>query len=463
MQINSLRATVMAAAWLALTVALAAQIPAGVPNTKTIQDYVTAFNGGETQMAAFLRSNAALEQRSLEDRMAIYRQIVGHLKSIEIRKVVNVEVGGQQNSVTVEAHTGSNEKISITFNFEPQPPNKLVSIRIEDSGGPDEPGANPSGPPLTAAEFGKNVATQMDELAAKDAFSGVVLVTREGKTLFEKAYGLADRDKKIPNDLDTKFNIGSINKVFTRVAVEQLAQQGKLSLEDKLGKFLSDYPNHEAAQKVTIAELLNMTSGIGDFFGDRFQAADKSKLRTIADYLPLFADRPLLFEPGTQNRYSNGGYLVLGLIVQRVSGEDYYEYVKRHIFQIVGMKDTDSYLQDQEVQNRAEGYVRQGANWKNNRPMQPARGSSAGGGYSTAHDLLRFATALSEGKLNNFAKQDGLQREPMGIAGGSPGVNAELFFEPRSQSAVILLSNYDPPSAEGPARTIEQWMRSLKI
>jgi D-alanyl-D-alanine carboxypeptidase len=436
------------------------QIPADVPNAKIIQDYVIAFNAGEAKMEEFLRGNASLEQRSLEDRMAIYRQIAADLKNLEVRKVSKIEVGAQQISVTVDAHTGNSKDISITFNFDPQPPNKLVSIRIEDSGGQDGP-REQSGPPLSEAEFTNKVASQMDDLAAKDQFSGVVLVTHKGKTVFEKAYGVANKEKNIPNNLETRFNIGSINKAFTRVAIEQLVQQGKVSLDDKVEKFLPGYPNPDFARTVTVGELLNMTSGIGDFFGDRYQAADKSKLRTLADYLPLFADKPLLFVPGTQNQYSNGGYVVLGLIVRQVSGEDYYEYVKRHIFQPAGMKDTDSYLRSDDVPNRAGGYSREAAGWRSNRSTLPERGSSAGGGYSTAHDLLRFAMALTEGKLNNFAAKQAPHGE-MGIAGGAPGLNAELFFDPQSQSAVILLSNYDPPSAERPAKTIEQWLRAIR-
>jgi CubicO group peptidase (beta-lactamase class C family) len=441
MRMTTLRPALISTITFGVVALAAAQISGDVPNAKKIQDYVTAFNAGEPQMAEFLRNNAALQQRSLEDRLAAYRQVSARLKSLEVRSVSTVKVGAQEMSVTVEAATGSGGKVSVTFNFEPQLPNKLVSLRFEDAGGPGEQAA---GPPLAQAEFAKKVAALMDERAAKDEFSGVVLVTHKGKTVFEKAYGLADKEKNIPNNLNTKFNLGSINKIFTRVAIEQLARQGTLSLDDKLGKFLPDYPNHDAANKVTVSELLNMTSGITDFFGDRYESADKAKLKTLADYLPLFADEPLLFEPGTDHQYSNGGYLVLGLIVQKVSGEDYYEYVKQHIFQPAGMKDTDSYSQDQVVPNRAEGYIRQGSDWKNNRSTRPARGSSAGGGYSTAHDLLRFSIAFTNGDFNNSANKDVPRREqPFGVAGGAPGMNTNLFFDPKSQSAIILLSNYD--------------------
>jgi CubicO group peptidase (beta-lactamase class C family) len=445
----------------ALTALSVAQSGIDSPNIKRIQDYVAAFNAGEPQMSEFIRANAALDKRSLEDRMSVYRQIVGDLKHLEIIKVSHVATSAEQNSVAVGAHAGNGRDLTITFNFEPQPPNKLVSIRIEDEGGPASH-QQPAGPVLTTSDAAKKIANLMDDLSAKDSFSGVVLVIHGRERLYEGAYGASDKATKVLNTITTKFNVGSINKIFTRVAIEQLVAQGKLSLDDKLGKFLPDYPNRDAANKVTVAELLNMTSGIGDFFGERFEAADKSKIRTLSNYLPLFADQPLLFEPGTANRYSNGGYIVLGLIVQEVSGEDYYEYVDRHILQPTGMKDTAFYLLDQIVANRAEGYVRTATGWKNNRAMLPERGSSAGGGYSTADDLLKFAIALTAGELKNLAKTGGaMPAGPLGIAGGSPGVNAELFFDPDTQTAVIVLSNYDPPSAEAPARTIEDWVSAI--
>ena len=117
-----------------------------------------------------------------------------------------------------------------------------------------------------------------------------------------KSYGLANREKKIPNTTGTKFNLGSMNKSFTQVAIAQLAAEGKLSLKDPIKKFLPDYPNKEAAEKVTVEQLLTMSSGIGDFFNERYEATPKKKLNSISAYLPLFADKPLAFEPGSKRR-----------------------------------------------------------------------------------------------------------------------------------------------------------------
>ena len=160
---------------------------------------------------------------------------------------------------------------------------------------------------------------------------------KDDKPIFEKAYGLANKETNTPNKTDTKFNLGSINKIFTRIAIGQLVQQGKISFDDKLGKYLPDYPNKDAAEKVTIRHLVTMKSGIGDFFGDKFTAMPKDKLRKNSDFIPLFADKPLAFEPGTNEQYSNGGYILLGAIIEKVSGKSYYDYVRENIFKPAGM------------------------------------------------------------------------------------------------------------------------------
>jgi len=359
--------------------------------------------------------------------------------------------------------------VNITFNFDSKPPNKLLSLQVDDAEGTGPKGTMQGGevvPPMSESGFVQKVSASLDDATQKDAFSGVVLVARNGKSIFDKAYGFADRDKKSPNNVDTKFNLGSMNKIFTRICIDQLVAAGKLAYTDKLGKWLPDYPNADARDKVTIAQLLTMRSGIGDFFGEKYQATPKSTLRRLADYLPLFADQPLLFEPGTSNRYSNGGYVVLGLIIEKASGQDYYKYVKEHIFDVAGMKDTESYFTDQKVANRAEGYTTEEApvgTRRNNEFSRPWRGSSAGGGYSTAGDLLKFTQALASGKLVTLSPDTGKPTVGgMGIAGGAPGINAALEFEPKSGNTIIVLSNFDPPAAVAEAMQVRNWMKSVK-
>jgi CubicO group peptidase (beta-lactamase class C family) len=318
----------------------------------------------------------------------------------------------------------------------------------------------------------------LDELVKADKFAGAVLIAKDGHPIFRKAYGLASREYGVPNRPDTKFNLGSINKIFTQIAIGQLIEQGQLSLDDTIGTILPDYPNQQARERVTVRHLLAMTSGIGDFFNEKFRATAKDRLRTIADFLPLFASEPLAFEPGTGRLYSNGGYVVLGAIIEKVSGRTYYDYVHEYIFKPIGMEHTVYYQADDIVPNRASGYTRPG--WDsgeassadlpltNNFYLHAARGTSAGGGYSTADDLLKFALALESGELRlpNFetppSPQPGTGQPPQGgsrvIGGGAAGVNTALSMNVAGVYTVIVLANLDPPSAQTVAEQINAWL-----
>jgi len=353
-------------------------------------------------------------------------------------------------------------------------PVKMIRSDEADSGaaaGSSRAGA--ASPKMAESQALASIETFISDLAGKDEFSGVVLVARDGKPVFQKSVGLASREYGVPNRVDTKFNLGSINKVFTQILIGQLIQQGKLTLEDHLVKHFPDYPNHEAAEKVTIRQLLNMTSGIGDFFGPEFMATPKDRIRTLQDYLPLFAVKPLEFEPGTKNRYSNGAYVVLGVIIERLTAKSYYDYAREQIFRPAGMLNTDYFEADVPTSNLASGYsqrkddVGPGAQSKrrNNIYTRPARGSSAGGGYSTAEDLLKFANALHERKLlvpnvDGNAGTAPAWRDPdgLGIAGGAPGINSTLDTGVAGHYTVIVMSNYDPPSAMNVAKQIREWL-----
>lgn len=318
-------------------------------------------------------------------------------------------------------------------------------------------------------------------------FSGVVLVAKNDGVIFEKAYGLADQTFKVPNDTATRFCIGSMNKMFTSVAIGQLVQAGKLSYADTLANVLPDYPNQAIAKRITIAQLLTHTSGLGDYFKDEF-FIHRDKYVALGSYLPIFQDDSLLFTPGTNWSYSNAGFLVLGLVIEKVSGEDYFEYVRRHIYGPAGMRCTDSYKRDSVVVNLATGYTSSGGfdplrlnprimNWA----TLPVKGSSAGGGYSTAGDFLRFSIALKNHTLLNAALTDSILNgkvfDRMGIGkedkyaygfedytmdgkhiaghgGGAPGMNGELRIFRDGSYTVIVLSNYDPPSATALTRQI---------
>jgi CubicO group peptidase (beta-lactamase class C family) len=335
--------------------------------------------------------------------------------------------------------------------------------------------ARQAGHKMSEAEIVKQTETYLDQAVAEDTFSGGALIAKDGKPIFEKAYGLANKRSNTPNNVDTKFNLGSINKSFTSVAIAQLAQQGKLSFNDPIGKYLPDYPNKTIADKVTIHQLLTHTSGMGMYFNDEFMKR-RASLKKLADLLPLFVNDRLDFEPGEKMQYSNSGYVVLGLIIEKLTKQNYFDYVREHIFKPAGMKNTDSYELEQKVPNLAIGYTNMGLTGrpesgprKDNTPHLTGRGSSAGGGYSTLEDMLKFGQALIGHQLLNQKYTDVVLSNQMppgqpsagygffsvevngtraiGNNGGGPGTNSTFTVYPELGYTVVIMSNYDPPSA----------------
>jgi D-alanyl-D-alanine carboxypeptidase len=438
--------------------------------------YIKAFNtGNDVVMRQYFADNisaTALEQRPIDARVEIYREMRGNLGELQPRRVKDAS----ESAVTVLFQTTKGGWVEIGFLFEPQPPHKFLGLRVEDVEPPQHGAEDNTPATLTESQVLALIEKRLNELVSADEFSGAVLLAKVDKPIFQKAYGLASKEYNVPNRIDTKFNLGSINKIFTQVAVGQLVEQGKLSLDDRLGRYLAEYPNRDAAEKVTIRQLLDMSSGIGDFFGSEFDAMSKSRLRTIKDFLPLFASQPLAFEPGTSHQYSNGAYVVLGAIIEKVSGQDYYEYVLEHVFKPAGMQNAGWYEGDKPTPNMASGYTGEGAgSRRNNMYTRPARGSSAGGGYATTEDLLRFSLALQTGKLqvpsfrepSATGKQGSPDAKPksfsgVGIAGGADGINAVLLVNSTSGYTLVVMSNYDPPSAEKVAQQIRGWLAKVK-
>lgn len=311
--------------------------------------------------------------------------------------------------------------------------------------------------------------TMLETYVKQDKFSGVALVLKDDNVIFEKVYGMAEKRFNVPNTVDTKFNIGSLNKIITKIAILQLVQKGKLSLDDVVGKHLSDF-REDIAKNVKVRHLISFTSGMGDYFGDKFDAS-LGKLRRLSDFVPFFIDEPLLSEPGEKWNYSNAGYVVLGLIIEAVSGKDYYEYVKENIYKPAGMMNSHHYEVDSITSQIATGYTRHmpdgtihPTNRRSNVFVIGSRGSSAGGGYSTVKDFQLFDRAIAEGKLLNskFSKMVfkpldvDPDKEPIAaaLAGGAPGLAALYIKFFKLGYTFIVFSNYDPEDIEPLAEEI---------
>jgi D-alanyl-D-alanine carboxypeptidase len=433
---------------------------------KRVLGYFAAFNSGdEEKLKTFFLANVspeALKQRPVEPRLEFHRQLRSELQSFEIKRVLSQTE--TEIELLVQAKNGN--WLHYSFRFEKNAPQMLVGWHVEQAEAPDNSVKIDYKAPTTRSELLATIEKYMSDLAAADKFSGVVLITKDDKPFFSKAYGYANRENKTPNTLETSFNLVSINKIFTRIAIGQLVREGKISFDDKLGKFLPDYANKDAREKVTVRHLVTMKSGIGDFFGALYAATPKDKLRKNGDFIPLFADQPLAFEPGSSEQYSNGGYILLGAIIEKVTGKSYYDYVRENVFKPAGMTGTESFENDKMPANTANGYTRRNTKNElvNNISTRPFRGSAAGGGYSNVADLLKFSMALKSGKLQ-IPDNDGQPRKDfpgLGVAGGADGINAILIVNPPTGYTIIVLSNLDPSSAEKPGMQIRDWTKLAK-
>jgi CubicO group peptidase (beta-lactamase class C family) len=306
--------------------------------------------------------------------------------------------------------------------------------------------------------------------AANDQFSGAILLAKNGRVLFQKAYGLADRARQKPNKLNTQFRFGSMGKMFTAVAIMQLVERGKVDLQAPIGRYLPDYPNQDVATKVTVANLLSHTGGTGNIFGPDYDRL-KASLRETKDYLDLYGSRAPEFSPGSRQSYSNYGFILLGRIVEQVTGLQYDDYLQRNIFKLVGMASTGNRPKSDVLPRRAVGYTGSGARLKSADDWLPPKGTAAGGGYATVGDFNRFISGLTSRRLlrpealeklikggvktadGEFAGFDfgGSEADAgpfIGHTGGAPGMNGSLQHFLNSGVTVIVLANRDFPAAE---------------
>ena len=256
-----------------------------------------------------------------------------------------------------------------------------------------------------AGDEGPSVAARLDaavEQAIIDAdFSGVLMLKRGDNIIYQRAVGQAERVFGAANRIDTRFNVASIGKMFTATAILRLVEQGRIGLDAPIVRYLPDYPNRSIAGQVTARQLLSHSSGVGNYWEAIAEKPPQAFVET-RDFLPLFADKPLEFTPGERLGYSNGGYVILGLIVEALTGETYADHIRRTIFEPLGMSGSGDWPLDLVVPNRADGYIRDEAvpgAWRNNLFVNQFRGNSAGGGYSTVEDLSTFITALGDGRL----------------------------------------------------------------
>ncbi|HRF60528.1 MAG TPA: serine hydrolase domain-containing protein [Fimbriimonadaceae bacterium] len=335
-------------------------------------------------------------------------------------------------------------------------------------------------PVATRETLPSRVQAYIQGLARAGRFSGAYALAEGDVVLAKGAFGLAHRGFGVKNRFDTKFNLASMGKMFTAIAIGRLVDAGKLRFDTKIGEILPDYPNATVRDQVTLRMLLSHSSGLGDMFTPAFVEGSKDRWKTVDSVLPLFQDEPLRFEPGKGQSYSNAGYVLLGKVIEKVSGQEYWRFLEEQVFDPLGMKDTGAFEMDRDTPNLAFGYTNEPLDGSvtlgepyNNLFMHIAKGSPAGGSFSTVPDLLKFATGLRSGKLVRPATLRtmttlsqgfpdyglGFQLRPLpsggmayGHGGGFPGISGELIIYPGSGYTFVALANYDLEAMRAVAR-----------
>lgn len=326
---------------------------------------------------------------------------------------------------------------------------------------------------LSDAALAREVAGQVARLGAAGRFSGIAVVARGTTVIASATAGYADRDRKTPFTLDSRFTLASLGKMFTAAAVGQLVDQGKLRFGDTVGSVFPDYPNRTVRDQVTLGMLLSHTSGLGDFLDKRTPAMMTRGVARADEFMPLYDQDEPDFTPGSRWSYSNAGLALAGAMVEKRAGEDFPAYIRHHVLEPLRLDGSDPNNIPHRDAQLVTPYTRMGRDgplpdW---REAEHDIGSPGGGAISTARDLLRFAQALRDGTLmsrgtfvrmwQNHAPNplgsDGygyamMSRDvygsPMvGHGGGFPGVSTELDLQPDGPYTLVVLSNQDPNAA----------------
>jgi CubicO group peptidase (beta-lactamase class C family) len=354
------------------------------------------------------------------------------------------------------------------FAIPASPPGKVVFDGVWTNG--EKPPGYTAPARLRLPELIAAVEDRLSRYAAADRFSGAVLIARNGRVLFQRAHGFANRAARKPNQIDTQFRFGSIGKMFTIVAIMQLAQEGKIDLSAPIGRYLPDYPNADIATHVTVAHLLTHTGGTGDIFGPEFEAR-RATWRDLSDYTVLFGKRASEFPAGSRWSYSNYGFILLGRIVEQVTHLSYDDYIQRNIFDVAGMTSTGNLAEAANLPRRAVAYTGSAGKLVPADDTLPLRGTSAGGGYATIGDLNRFVEAVAtyrllradtfhrlmtggvttaDGKFIHYDFGGTVEGAGhfIGHDGAAPGISGTVTRSLDSGYSVIVLANRDPGIAE---------------
>jgi CubicO group peptidase (beta-lactamase class C family) len=434
------------------------------PARAELNRLLEAFNAGDrATYERYVYTRLAPKKRdygAVQSSLNLHKE-TGGLELLEVSEPVPYNLQGWVRA------RDSDALLELFFTVERQPPHRVLLFSAKPGNPPDRYFPKRLTETAAIAAVRENLARK----AAADKFSGAVLIKHGDTVLLREAYGFADRQKKIANRVDTRFRTATFTKMFTADAVLRLVQDGKLKLEDQIGKYIPAITGRQLAG-ARIGPLLSHTSGAGEAFNEMHDEK-LADMHSHADYVQAFGVDKVPGAPGAF-MYSNFGYILLGRVIDNVCGTDYYQYVRDVVFKPAGMTRTDSLPEEVAVEGRALGYARPPGThpWTSARDQIGYRGMASGGAYSTIDDIARFLKALRthkllDGKLTNLMLEPKIERWEgesygfgtmtrtywwfghwIGYSGTGAGMSADVWFSPAADYTVIVLSNFDPPAAQ---------------
>ena len=454
--------------------AQAVQTPAATVAETAATRFVAAFNAPgslETFVAANF-TQAALGRESAKSRATDLDRLKAEAGGLSV--IESKQQGERMVEMTAATRNGAKFARLVLFTSGKEP-GKITDIFVLDARDPKRVSADafPKAK-VSDQEAARLIKRRVDALTKEDRFSGAVIVAHRDKVIFREARGLADQDWKIPNKTSTRFHIASVGKMWTAVAVMRLVEQGKLSLDDTLAKWVPSYPHKEAAEKITLRMLLQHRAGLAEWDGRKLGNLDGAQTAATMTEAPG--------EPDKRFSYSNAGYVLLQAAAEAATGISFEQLMRQHVFAPAGMTRSGVWPVTAIVTDRATGYLRPasdplgfGPRYANAQFLGYGANGS-GGGYSTVDDMLAFNRALASGKLvkpetlarmkSESVEFPGTQRPSryglgltltdcagvptLGHGGGGPnsGVSSVTYASLDGEWTVVVLSNYDPPAAE---------------
>ncbi len=444
----------------------------GLPNTpqaNLASRIISALSTGDGETFAGLLQEYGtadfIDSRNHNDDRTLARKLHFRAQGLDVwgRRVFGQE-GKELNVLAKERLSGAWRQITLVFSDE-----KISGFGVAYSM-PPEPGKNDA---ISKKDAKKQIASYLQRAEQVGLFSGAVLIAQGDDILLNAAYGNASTRYAVPNTLSTRFNLASANKMFTASIILRMVEKGVLALDTTVSDILGeDWISPETGSKITIHHLLTHTSGLGTYFTEEFLQTSPLLYRDVSDYKALIRQQKLAFEPGADWLYSNAGYILLGAIIEKVSGASYDDQLDSEIFPAAGMTSTGCFAKDSPVRNIATNlyidFSEDSPVWREETLWGTVRGGPAGGCYSTTEDLWRFAKAMMNDALfsreardlawtdytpENAREEYGLGfflwggpfGQYIGHSGGFFGPNAEVRIDPDHGWIVIILSN----SSEG--------------